>query len=158
MSDSALFVPPDVVEKWQNALRTREPRALELAYALALALPAEDVAAALLPPTHNAMDTASVEMSSAARALLLEANAKYDALRRGAFKQVDLGNHQVLGFERFGEGEKLLIINNLSAQSQPLKFRDHAGREGWDILNRVEFIFPARVQLEPYEFLWLLVE
>lgn len=46
MSDSALFVPPDVVEKWQNALRTREPRALELAYALALALPAEDVAAA----------------------------------------------------------------------------------------------------------------
>lgn len=158
MSDSALFVPADVVENWQNALRTREPRALELAYALALALPDEDAAAPLLSPTHNAMDAAPAKMSNEARALLLEANAKYDALKRGAFKQVDLGNQQVLGFERLGDGERLLIVNNLSAQSQPFKLRDHAGREGWDILNRVEFIFPARVQLEPYEFLWLMVE
>lgn len=158
MSDSALFVPAEVLENWQNALRMREPRALELAYALALALPDEDVAAALLLPIHNAMDSAPAEISNEARALILDANAKYDVLRGGVVEQVDLGNQQVLGFERIGEGEKLLIVNNLSEQSQPLKFHEYAGRAGWDILNRVEFIFPTRAQLEPYEFLWLLVE
>ncbi len=83
---------------------------------------------------------------------------KYEAFEYGALLRVELGNVNVLAFERIAGPERLLIVNNLAPLSQPVKFRDYAGRVGWDILNRVEFNFPVRAQLEPYEFLWLMVD
>jgi len=158
MSQEAPLVPQYVLDDWSAALRERDPRAAELAYALALALPPGDNADALGSATRAEMDAPPGELSNEARALLDDAYVKYDALREGDFARVDFGNPNILAFVRRYEGDRVLIVNNLARVTQPVKFRDFAGLEGWDILNRVEFTFPVRAQLEPYECLWLLVE
>ncbi len=158
MTDAALLIPQYGFDDWRDALRTREPRALELAYALALVLPASDETNALKEMTRAANDAAAFEIARDVRELLGYAVEKYEALTRGDFERVDAGNQNVLAFERRWNDERLLIVNNLARVSQPCKFSAYAGKEGWDILNRVEFIFPARAQLDAYEFLWLLVD
>lgn len=158
MSDRSLLVLQYVIDDWFAALQQREPRALELAYALALALPACDETNAVRETARAQEGVAALEISSDVRDLLGYASEKYNALTGGDFRRVDMGNPNVLAFERRTNDERLLIVNNLARVSQPVKFRDYADKEGWDILNRVEFTFPARAQLEAYEFLWLLVE
>lgn len=157
MSQVGMVVPQDVFDRWATALKLREPRALELAYALALALDDSDETKALRETTHAVRDANAFEIAQDVRTMLDEARARYDVLGRGSRRQVDLGNPAVPAFERSSDGERVLIVNNLTGVSQPVKFRDYAGMEGWDILNRVEFTFPARAQLEAYEFLWLWV-
>jgi len=141
------FLSQEILEEWTAALHENKPRARELAYALALTLP-EGVGAAwsedaLSPELHELLETTY---------------QKYDALHSGTIEYVDLRNPNVLAFERANGEDRLLIVNNLSRHSQPIKFGVYAGRAGWDLLNRIEFAFPVRAQLEPYEFLWLLVE
>lgn len=182
MSNPSLLVPQYVLDDWLSALEQREPRALELAYGLAMALPksdattalyeiavgasedatARDVAAAALVDgaveTRTAEEMTPREISNEVRGLLDYAYEKYAALTHGDFMTVDMGNPNVLAFERRNAEERLLIVNNLARVSQPVKFKEYAAKEGWDILNRVEFTFPARAQLEAYEFLWLLLD
>jgi hypothetical protein len=158
MSDTELLVPEVVLAGWQRALGMREPRAMELAYALALALPEGGETADLQQSSKAATDSAVNEVAEVVKTVLDEAAAKYDSFHTGEMTRIDMGNASVLGFERAASGERVLVVSNLTAESQPIKFQGYAGKEGWDILNRVEFVFPARAQLEPYEFLWLLVE
>jgi hypothetical protein len=158
MSEAPLLVPENVFEAWRNALQAREPRALELAYGLALALPELDETGELKAAARATGDPNSFEIADEVLTVLDEAAAKYEAFHGGDFQQIDIGNPNVLAFERTTTDERVLIVNNLTLASQPVKFRGYAGKEGWDILNRVEFTFPARAQLEPYEFLWLLVD
>lgn len=157
MSETTPLVPQFVFEEWLGALRTREPRALELAYALALALAVNDETTVLQESIRAIDEASSFEISSDVRELLDYAYEKYDAFKDGDFFRVDMVNANVLAFERRTNGERILIVNNLAPVSQPIKFQEYAGREGWDILNHVEFVFPPRAQLEAYEFLWLLV-
>ena len=158
MSQAELLVPQYVIDDWLAALRTREPRALELARALALSLPNNSETRALQETTSTSEDATPFEIANEVAAMLDDSYAKYQALHDGAFHRVDVGNPNVLAFERTTPDERLLVVSNLARVSQPVKFREYAGREGWDILNRVEFTFPSRAQLEAYEFLWLLVE
>lgn len=182
MSEPAsLLVPQFVLDDWAAALQQRDPRALELAYALALALPQTEMPE-LTVLARTASEEAAHAINGDVRARLQEAYKKYDALRDGSLYARDMGNWNVLGFERtsaaaqaritdlerllsvdnerllIADNERLLIVNNLARVTQPCKFREYAGRRGWDILNRVEFTFPPRAQLEPYEFLWLMIE
>lgn len=171
MSGGSLPVPQYVLDDWLAALEQREPRALELAYGLAMSLPQSIATTALYEIAvgagatvsmqegdGGASDATDAEISQDVKDLLGYAFDKYDALTKGDFAAVDLGNPNVLAFERRADEERLLIVNNLARVSQPIKFKEYAAKEGWDILNRVEFTFPARAQLEPYEFLWLLVD
>lgn len=158
MTQPSLLVPDHVLQDWLAALDAREPRALELAYALALTLPEAEETGSLKQRTHVVDDSNEFEISPEVRDLLNAAAAKYDALAKGIFQRVDMGNPNVLAFERQTGDERLLVVHNLARVAQPIKFHAYAGREGWDILNRVEFLFPPRAQLEAYEFLWLLVE
>lgn len=158
MSPDRVLVAQYVVDDWLAALKTREPRALELARALALSLPENDATRALQAATTMAENSVPFEVSDAVSAMLEDSRVKYEALTGGDFVPVDLANPNVLAFERNTAQERLLIVNNLARVSQPVKFQAYAGREGWDILNRVEFTFPTRAQLEAYEFLWLMLE
>ncbi len=158
MSETPMLVPENVFEAWRAALKAREPRTLELAYGLALALPERSETAELKSTTSAASGANAFEIADVVTTVLDDAFAKYKAFHDGGFERVDLGNEYVLAFERVTDEERVLCVNNLTAASQPIKFRSYAGKEGWDILNRLEFIFPARAQLEPYEFLWLYVE
>lgn len=158
MSETTPLVPQFVFEEWLGALRMREPRALELAYALALALGVNDETTVFQQSIRAIHEVGSFEISSDVRERLDYAYEKYDAFKYGDFFRVDMGNANVLAFERRTADERILIVNNLAPVSQPIKFRDYAGRGGWDILNHVEFIFPSRAQLEAYEFLWLLAD
>lgn len=158
MSQGEMLVPQYVVNDWLAALKRREPRALELACALTLSLPDRRDAHELQVALSTGEDATPFEITNEVAAMLEDAYAKYEALHDGAFARVDVGNPNVLAFERTTRDERLLIVSNLARVSQPVKFRDYAGRDGWDILNRVEFTFPSRAQLEAYEFLWLLVE
>ncbi|MBI4673380.1 MAG: alpha-glucosidase C-terminal domain-containing protein [Chloroflexi bacterium] len=147
-----------VFDAWLADVRGRKPRALELAYALDLTLPQNADVMALRDATMALGDADVAEISADVRDLLQFAYDRYDALRDGIFQRVDFGNPSIFAFERVREGERLLIVNNLARVSQPVMFRDYVGRAGWDILNRVEFIFPTRAQLDAYEFLWLMVD
>jgi hypothetical protein len=151
MTEQGIAMPDEVMEGWTAAVKRGEPRAVELGMALALALPRDE------PGVGNGK-TDRLEVGEELREMLLDAHRKYDALTRGDFKRVDAANLNILAFERRTQEERLLIVNNMTRGPQPVKFRAFAGKQGWDILNRVEFTFPARAQLEAYEFLWLLVE
>ncbi len=146
------MIAPHVLDNLLADLYAREPRALELAYALTLTLP-QAVLETHIAPTEDAPQLIGAD----ARDLMDFARERYDALRDGAFTHVELGNPNILAFERANADERLLIVNNLARVPQPVKFSEYTGRAGWDILNRVEFFFPARAQLEEYEFLWLML-
>lgn len=150
------MIQPHVFDGWLADLRSREPRALELAYALELTLPQQGEGAVLRAQIAPDIDAAKI-ISADVRDLMQLAHERYDAFRDGTFKIIELGNANVFAFERVWDGEQLLIVNNLARVPQPVKFRVYAGGAGWDILNRVEFVFPPRAQLEPYEFLWLML-
>lgn len=150
------MIAQHVFDSWLSDLRAREPRALEIAYSLALTLPQDkgtDSLRARVAPDEEGLKIISPDV----RDLMQFAYDRYDALRDGNFALVDPGNPNILAFERACRDEQLLLVHNLARVSQPVKFRAYAGRAGWDILNRVEFIFPARAQLEAYEFLWLML-
>jgi len=153
-----MMIEQRVFDRWLADVRAREPRAMELAYALALTLP-QNADASALHETVALLGVAEIaEISAAVRDWLQFAYARYDAFREGSFRRVDFGNPSVFAFERAQAHEQLLMVNNLARVPQPAIFRVYAGRAGWDILNRVEFIFPPRAQLDAYEFLWLMVE
>jgi hypothetical protein len=156
MSEPAMLVMPEVWGELDRAIQRREPRALELAFALALTLPAE--ANADSPDSSQVLTGSPPEISVQVRLVIEDAVKKYDALTRGEWAVVDVNNLNALAFERMWQDERVLIVYNMSGTSQPIKFSSYGGRAGWDILNRVEFTFPARAQLEAYEFLWLLPE
>lgn len=153
MNEPEPLIPQYVLDDWKDALEDGDVRAAELAYALHLALPETEEGAAY-PKTLEANEALGPEM----RAILDEAHDKYAAFASPEFARVDLGNPNILAFERIAPDERVLVVNNMARVSQPVKFREYAGQEGWDILNRVEFTFPVRAQLDPYECLWLLVE
>lgn len=141
-----------VLDHFLADLDAREPRALELAFALTLTLPQTVLETQIVPSAD-----ATKLIGADARDLMEFARERYDALRDGTFAQVELGNPYIWAFERVDADERLLIVNNLARVPQPVKFMAYTGRAGWDILNRIEFLFPARVQLEEYEFLWLML-
>lgn len=151
------MIQKHVYDAWVADVRAREPRALELAYALGLTLPAHTPH--IFRDGEATLDDATTLLiSSDVRDLMQFAYDRYDAFREGLYQPLDFGNPTIFVFERKCAGEHLLIVNNLARVSQPVKFREFAGRAGWDILNRVEFIFPARAQLDAYEFLWLMLD
>ncbi|OQY90161.1 MAG: hypothetical protein B6D41_09875 [Chloroflexi bacterium UTCFX4] len=152
----AAMIPQHVFDAWRADLDAREPRALELAYALELTLPRENEANARWGELAQAENAAAL-VSEDARALMQFAYERYDAFRVGNFTPVELGNPNIFAFERACAGERLLVVNNLARVLQPAKLTVYADRAGWDILNRVEFVFPPRAQLDAYEFLWLLL-
>ncbi len=150
------MIQKHVYDAWLADVRGHEPRALELAYALALTLPQQSET---FLAGDAVLDDASTHLiSTDVRDLMQFAYDRYDAFRDGLYHAVDLGNPAIFAFERAREGERLLIVNNLARVSQYAKFRAYAGMAGWDILNRVEFTFPPRAQLDAYEFLWLMVD
>jgi hypothetical protein len=158
MTESKSVVPAYVSDAFAEALEQREPRALELAYALALALPKNDDVHQLGFSLADLVTTPPPELSDSVRQVVEEAVKKYDALSHGDLKRVELSNPSIFAFVRTRGDERVLVVNNLARVPQPTKFHPYSGQEGWDILNRVEFTFPVRAQLEEYEFLWLLLE
>ncbi len=88
---------------------------------------------------------------------LVALRKKYRAFGRGATQFVEVGNARVLAYERAWNDEKILVINNLADSPQPIHLAKYNSHAGWDVLNLREFNFPPRAQLEPYEFLWLLL-
>jgi hypothetical protein len=158
MNDEPLVIPPQVYADWRSALLAREPRALELCLELELVLPpGAEGAQALVETVREVLACAVDAVSPTLRELLQENHARYEALQGGALRWQASGNPNVLMFERLVGDERIVVVNNLTRVPQPVKFRKYAGLPGWDILNRIEFTFPARAQLEAYEFLWLVV-
>jgi hypothetical protein len=140
----------------EKRVERNEPRALELAYALSLSFEGVTVhpvaaRAKAVPPVGRVIDPDL-------KTMLDVMHAKYDAFKIGVIKWRDAGSEHVLGFERVTDGERVVVFANLGDRPAPVKFRELAGREGWDILNSVEFTFPPRAQLEGHEILWLFLE
>lgn len=151
------MIAQHVFEAWRADILAREPRALELAYALELALP-PDAQSPWWKDEKRLTAQMETALSADVRELMQSAYARYAAFRQGNFQPVDLGNPNLFAFERVWQDERLLIVNNLARVPQFATFRGYAGRAGWDILNRIEFVFPPRAQLEAYEFIWLMVD
>lgn len=158
MSASFDLIAPHVLAAWRAAVSRREPRALELAYALELSLPPDPESGSSSTTPATAAPVPPPELAPEVLALLETASTRYAAFRTGTFALLDLGNPHLFAFERTSLGEHLVVINNLAPVPQPVKFGRYSGLRGWDILNRVEFTFPPRAQLESYEFLWLYLE
>jgi hypothetical protein len=151
------ILPGHVLNEYLRELAAGEIRALELEFSLRVSLPDTGPGLELKRALQGHAPARGESVSSELIRVLAAAGWRYAAFRSGTLNVFDAGNEWVLAFERALEDEQLLVVNNLSPLSRPVKFGRHAGQSGWDILNRIEFIFPTRAQLEPFEFLWLLL-
>jgi maltose alpha-D-glucosyltransferase/alpha-amylase len=83
------------------------------------------------------------------------------ALCRGDVEFLDLDNRAVLAYLRRHGGDTVLIVNNLSAEAQPIELdlARFAGQQPADLFagNRLPAIEqqPYRLALARYEYRWL---
>jgi maltose alpha-D-glucosyltransferase/alpha-amylase len=66
----------------------------------------------------------------------------------------------VAGFSRSGEGERLIILNNLSSEAQPVRIPcpDGCSSRATDLLTNQEFQIEGEglsLRLQPHEYCWL---
>ena len=80
---------------------------------------------------------------------------KYPAFGRGDMAWVQTDNPSVAVYTRKHQGESLLIINNLSDQSQVVALPVEEQTRYADLISDVERPAGSSLTLRPYEYLWL---
>jgi oligo-1,6-glucosidase len=80
---------------------------------------------------------------------------KYPAFGRGDMEWVETDNPTLAVYTRKHQGESLLIINNLSDQSQVVSLpQDHQG-SFVNLFSNAEQTLGSSFTLQPYEYFWL---
>ena len=88
---------------------------------------------------------------------MIATRKKYQAFGHGSLEWLDLESQAVAAYLRLCEGERLVIINNLSDQRQAVKLGLGANSFTDLLGGRVLTAKDGQLQvdLEPYEYLWL---
>ncbi len=84
------------------------------------------------------------------------------ALSRGEFAWADTGgNESIAAYFRTHEQQRMLVVNNLSAEPQQISFNvDAEGSSAREIIHGVEYPLEdgrLALDLEPHEYLWLVL-
>lgn len=91
---------------------------------------------------------------------LIEMRKKHRAMSRGSLKFLDPENQKVLAFIREYEGQKILVLANLSRRAQyvELDLSDYKGLTPVELMGETAFPdignLPFLVTLGPYDFYW----
>lgn len=83
------------------------------------------------------------------------------ALSCGDMSWIDCGNRAIAAYLQYCEGEKLLVINNLSGSSQLKKCSLPSPCHLTDLLTKEQYNAPEdslSLSLLPYQYLWLRIE
>jgi len=95
---------------------------------------------------------------------LIRVRKKYPVFARGSLRFVSCENRRVIAYLREGEGQSVLVVNNLSAFAQPaeLDLRPYAGAVPVELLGNHEFPRiterPYFLSLSPHSFLWFRLD
>lgn len=85
---------------------------------------------------------------------MIAAHKAHKSFGWGSFLWVDSGATAVATYLRSYSEERLLILNNLSDQVQPIQLPFDLPSTAWDLLNNQQ-IDPEMNSLNPYQFLWI---
>ena len=81
-------------------------------------------------------------------------------LNYGEYRWVDCQNDHVFAFYRHSGQEQILLIHNLSSESQQVKLTLNKNKEGlMNLLTGQKFPIEGDlldIELEPYQYLWLI--
>ncbi|HEX8698651.1 MAG TPA: maltose alpha-D-glucosyltransferase [Myxococcaceae bacterium] len=95
---------------------------------------------------------------------LIKVRQRYEAFALGRLRFVNPDNRRVLAFMREWEGQKILIVCNLSRFAQPvvLDLRDWEGYVPVELMGETAFprisSLPYQLSMGPYMFLWFRLE
>jgi amylosucrase len=91
---------------------------------------------------------------------LIQQRKNSPALRGGEIEVIDTDNKHLLGFIRFGGGQRILVLANFSARSQPFdanRLRVYGpGYQFSDLVNERTISADRTLSVEPYQLLWLV--
>ena len=85
---------------------------------------------------------------------MIAARKQYHALGWGSFEWVDAGTNSIAAYTRSHKNETMLIVNNLSDQTQTIHL---PFKEAINILSH-ENMSVESLTLQPFQYLWLLVK
>ncbi len=83
---------------------------------------------------------------------MIAVRKQHPAFGQGQFKWVEVGSNAIAAYWRILERERILVLQNLSDQTQTLELPDHA--HPWRDLLTGSDMTPT--SLAPYQFVWLL--
>ncbi len=85
---------------------------------------------------------------------MISTHKNHKAFGRGDFYWADVGTKGVAAYFRTYQDERLLILNNLCNEDQPLRFDFDFPSKAIDIIKRQPVRMPVKT-LSPYQYLWL---
>jgi maltose alpha-D-glucosyltransferase/alpha-amylase len=86
---------------------------------------------------------------------MIHVRKQHHAFGRGKMQWVETGDPAVIGYLRIYAGERLLILNNLSAASHAVVLADENQGRVTDLLTGSITVLGSSLLLEPYSCLWL---
>ena len=89
---------------------------------------------------------------------MIAVRKRHACLGKGHFAWVDVGNAAVAAYQRQCPDEQMLILNNLSDQSQLVTLPSPLRGTVTDIISQKTFSLRHSHKLAPYEYLWLRIE
>jgi glycosidase len=82
------------------------------------------------------------------------------ALRGGEIEVIDTDNKHLIGFVRFGGGQRMLVLANFSAHPQPFdanRLRVYGpGYQFHELISDQTITASRTLTIEPYQLLWLV--
>ena len=107
-------------------------------------------------PKHVNVAAQLADPNSLLRAMrrMIAARKQYHALGWGSFEWVDAGTNSIAAYTRSHKNETMLIVNNLSDQTQTIHL---PFKEAINILSH-ENMSVESLTLQPFQYLWLLVK
>ncbi len=91
---------------------------------------------------------------------MIRARKQYPSLQCGTLRWLEGNDPSIAAFERACNGQRMLLIHNLSSQTRPCAVKITNAKKLTNALTGQEFIHPLELQnyrLAPWEYLWLLL-
>jgi maltose alpha-D-glucosyltransferase/alpha-amylase len=96
---------------------------------------------------------------------MIEARKQHPAFSRGALEWVESCPQAVAAYWRIYEDERLLVLNNLSAELQTVEIKRNGQTPPWRVIlssrevEPLEGSAPGRltISLNPYQYIWMAV-
>ncbi|HTP10515.1 MAG TPA: maltose alpha-D-glucosyltransferase [Anaerolineae bacterium] len=84
---------------------------------------------------------------------MIAVRKQHPAFGRGDFAWLEVGTNAVAAYRRQVEGDRVVVLHNLSDQAQPIELAEFP-HGGIDLLSRSRI--SQHLSLPPYQFLWLI--
>ena len=87
---------------------------------------------------------------------MIAVRKQYKAFGWGDFKWLDIGTQTVAAYARSYQGEKVLVLNNLSDEQQAISLLEN--EQGYIDLLTNQAVSHGTLTLQPYQYTWLIAK